>query len=191
MTKENSQESPWRRAGVTERRHSVQGETQPRRLQKMVTHPSPRGSMRKGTRLDMALERMLLHHEGRLGTGPRVPKASRVLVRPKKRGGRGFWRRRKQRELRGRIGKRWRKRGKGSLKAKTMEVGEDLGNSSNLQMFHMEGRRHEKFEESQGAKTLVVFSPKKGKVKEQECEQDQNCSHDMVCLNGQCLPKPL
>jgi len=87
-----------------------------------------------------------------------------------------------------------------------MEVGEKLNSSGNPPpVSQMRGRKPGKFEESKGAKTLVVFTSEKVKVKggaesdkekatakdgDRECEQDLNCSPDMVCLDQRCLPQP-
>ena len=115
---------------------------------------------------------------------------SSVLVEPAKRGGRGFGRRRKQQRRRGRTGKRRRKRGKSGKRR--MEVGEESNSIRSPPSLQMEGGKPGKFEESKGAKTLVVFASEKEKVKVKgrECEQDLNCSPGMACLDLQCLPRP-
>ena len=112
---------------------------------------------------------------------------SSVLVEPAKRGGRGFGKRRKQQQRRGRTGKRWRKRGK-----RRREVGEESNSIRSPPSLQMEGGKPGKFEESKGAKTLVVFASdkEKEKVKGRECEHDLNCSPGMACLDLQCLPRP-
>ena len=115
---------------------------------------------------------------------------SSVLVEPAKRGGRGFGRRRKQQRRRGRTGKRRRKRGKSGKRR--MEVGEESNSIRSPPSLQMEGGKPGKFEESKGAKTLVVFASdkEKVKVKGRECEHDLNCSPGMACLDLQCLPRP-
>ena len=165
---------------MKERRSKVGGSSQPTAGSRRKVPGSTRPTADSQRKLEMALERMLDDKEGRMRvTGQRLTKSSSVLVKP---GKRGFGRRRKQREVRRRLGRRWRRRGKGAaLQTRKMEVG-----SSNPPLFPMEGRKRGKLEERKGAKTFVVFSSKKEKVKGGECEQDLDCSSDKVCLNHQC-----
>ena len=134
---------------MKEKRSKVAGSTQPTAGSRRKVPGSTRPSADSQRKLEMALERMLDDKEGRMRvTGHRTLKSSSVLVKP---GKRGFGRRRKQREVRRRLGRRWRKRGKGAaLKTRRMEVGR-----SNLPLFPMEGRKRGKFEERKGILCVV------------------------------------